>query len=254
MPPEAPAERPPAERPPAERPPAERPPSPPLRRSKPTVLSVGDVEAFAALFAASAAEAAARDVAAVGRDLDVLRKVRGALDGAVKAGEAAVGAAAAGAMKAAAAKSDWPACRSALDAAKASGARDVSPAALSEIVDAELFDDCDVAFFQDAAGAKGLCDDADALSKRFRAFVRGRCLKSNDTSLSPSDPMLCREMHDRPKGEVKCCSVLTPDDPLYNKHFRTCRAKMAGEECHSTYARTRERAGKMTSPRGRSWV
>ena len=61
--------------------------------------------------------------------------------------------------------------------------------------------------------------------------MRGRCLKSNDASLSPSDPMRCREYHDRPKGEIKCCSILDPGDPLYNKHFTSCRAKMAGEEC-----------------------
>ena len=60
-----------------------------------------------------------------------------------------------------------------------------------------------------------------------RAFARGRCLKSND----PNDPMRCREHHDRPKGEVKCCSILDSDDPLYNKNFTACRAKMAGEEC-----------------------
>ena len=60
-----------------------------------------------------------------------------------------------------------------------------------------------------------------------RAFARGRCLKSND----PSDPTRCREHHDRPKGEVKCCSILDSDDPLYNKNFTACRAKMAGEEC-----------------------
>ena len=31
--------------------------------------------------------------------------------------------------------------------------------------------------------------------------------------------------------EVKCCSILDPADPLYNKNFAYCRAKMAGEEC-----------------------
>ena len=43
--------------------------------------------------------------------------------------------------------------------------------------------------------------------------------------------MLCRETHDRPKGEIKCCSILDPGDPLYHKNFTTCRAKMVGEEC-----------------------
>ena len=43
--------------------------------------------------------------------------------------------------------------------------------------------------------------------------------------------MRCREHHDRPKGEVKCCSILDSADPLYHKNFTYCRAKMAGEEC-----------------------
>ena len=60
-----------------------------------------------------------------------------------------------------------------------------------------------------------------------RAFTRGRCLKSND----PNDLTRCREYHDKPKGEVKCCSIFDPADPLYNKNFAYCRAKMAGEEC-----------------------
>ena len=61
--------------------------------------------------------------------------------------------------------------------------------------------------------------------------MRGRCLKSNDVNLPAGDPTRCMEAHDKPKGEVKCCSILSPGDPLYNKHFTTCRAKMVGEEC-----------------------
>ena len=40
-----------------------------------------------------------------------------------------------------------------------------------------------------------------------RAFIRGRCLKSNDRNLPVGDPMRCLEAHDKPKGEVKCCSM-----------------------------------------------
>ena len=64
-----------------------------------------------------------------------------------------------------------------------------------------------------------------------RAFIRGRCLKSNDVNLPVGDPMRCLEAHDKPKGEVKCCSILSPGDALFHKSFTKCRYKMIGEEC-----------------------
>ena len=42
--------------------------------------------------------------------------------------------------------------------------------------------------------------------------------------------MQCSETHDKPKGEVKCCSILSSDDVLFHKSFTKCRYKMIGEE------------------------
>ena len=64
-----------------------------------------------------------------------------------------------------------------------------------------------------------------------RAFFRGRCLKDNDTTRPVGDPMRYSETHDKPKGEVKCCSILPMDDALFHKSFTKCRYKMIGEEC-----------------------
>ena len=64
-----------------------------------------------------------------------------------------------------------------------------------------------------------------------RAFLRGRCLKDNDTTRPTGDPILCSKTHDKPKGEVKCCSTLSMDDALFHKSFTKCRYKMIGEEC-----------------------
>ena len=49
-----------------------------------------------------------------------------------------------------------------------------------------------------------------------RAFFRGRCLKDNDTTRPIGDPMRYSETHDKPKGEVKCCSILSMDDALFH--------------------------------------
>ena len=38
----------------------------------------------------------------------------------------------------------------------------------------------------------------------------------------------CRPLH---KGEIKCSSILTPNDVLYNKYFTKCRYISMGEEC-----------------------
>ena len=64
-----------------------------------------------------------------------------------------------------------------------------------------------------------------------RAFIRGRCLKSNDVTLPAGDPMRCTETDDKPKNEIMCCSVLKPDDPLYHKGFTKCRSLAYGKEC-----------------------
>ena len=65
-----------------------------------------------------------------------------------------------------------------------------------------------------------------------RAFVRGRCVKHHEASLPVGDPRRCYEQHDKPKGEIKCCSTLAPSgDEYYNWHFTKCRYKMIGEKC-----------------------
>ena len=48
--------------------------------------------------------------------------------------------------------------------------------------------------------------------------------------------MQCSETHDKPKGEVKCCSILSSDDVLFHKSFTKCRYKMIGEECQYIYS------------------
>ena len=47
-----------------------------------------------------------------------------------------------------------------------------------------------------------------------RAFLRGRCVKVkvNDSTLLIGDPKRCSETHDKPKSEIKCCSIPKPDD------------------------------------------
>ena len=60
-----------------------------------------------------------------------------------------------------------------------------------------------------------------------RAFVRGRCLKTN----IEADPLKCTEAHDKPKSEVTCCSMLKPGDPLYSRGFTKCRLLAFGKEC-----------------------
>ena len=64
-----------------------------------------------------------------------------------------------------------------------------------------------------------------------RAFERGRCVKHHETSLPVGDPRRCCEQHDKPKSEIKCCSILVPEDEYYHKHFTKCRYKLIGEPC-----------------------
>ena len=52
-----------------------------------------------------------------------------------------------------------------------------------------------------------------------RAFERGRCIKHHDSSLQAGDPRRCFEQHDKPKNQIKCCSILVPGDEYY--HTRT---------------------------------
>ena len=71
-----------------------------------------------------------------------------------------------------------------------------------------------------------------------RTFIRGRCIKSNDTTLAVGDPRRCTEMHDKPKSEIKCCSILKLNDELYHKGFTKCRYQMIGEECEYKHEKT----------------
>ena len=104
-----------------------------------------------------------------------------------------------------------------------------------------LEDDAKVALSESSAASISATFELHACAQACRSFVRGRCLKSNDVNLPPGDPTRCMEAHDKPKGEVKCCSILVPGDPLYHKNFTTCRAKMVGEECQ--YICSNEGAG-----------
>ena len=64
-----------------------------------------------------------------------------------------------------------------------------------------------------------------------RAFERGRCVKHHEIGLPVGDPRRCSEEHDKPKSEIKCCSILVPGDEYYHKHFTKCRYKLIGEPC-----------------------
>ena len=37
--------------------------------------------------------------------------------------------------------------------------------------------------------------------------------------------------HDKPKSEVRCCSILAPGDEYYHVKFTKCRYKMINEPC-----------------------
>ena len=64
-----------------------------------------------------------------------------------------------------------------------------------------------------------------------RAFERGRCVKHHEASLLVGDPRRCSEEHDKPKSEIKCCSILVPGDEYYHERFTKCRYKSIGEPC-----------------------
>ena len=62
-----------------------------------------------------------------------------------------------------------------------------------------------------------------------RAFIHGRCLKDNDATRLPGDPMRCTEIHDKSENQARCCFVLKSSDPLYHKSFTKCRSIAYGK-------------------------
>ena len=57
-----------------------------------------------------------------------------------------------------------------------------------------------------------------------RAFERGRCVKHHEISLPVGDPRRCSEEHDKPKSEVRCCSIASTLTAPTLDPGRTCWA------------------------------
>ena len=168
-----------------------------VARFHPTVATLGDLEAFCDGYAAQG-----KTVDALAREAAALAGARDGFDRALAAATGALATAAPAAVARAADARDWAACRSALDAASTYGGRDAALAAVSTIVEAEVFVDGD-AFFRDGAakGPRGLCDDAAGLCRAFRRFSQSACCRA-----------LGREAHKEAALAVhkRYCAVLAP--------------------------------------------